>query len=1089
MSLHFGQQANSWAIAAKSALLAVIFFTLASLCMALSSASKSFAFVWLPNAIAFAVLVRSARGSWLPLLGAIWIANSLANSLHGNSGLLSIGLSAPNVIDIALAAWLVHRYAGIQHPLSAGSALRLLGLYVFMAAPLGAALESALIVLNSDGVAKWLTLFCNRWLSDGIGALLLAIPSVLVSRNDIRRLLPWKEATAFLGAFVGIVIIVYALLYFIPFPFVYIIVPITFVALRDGAVRASLIANGTIIVLGLLLFYGWIELPASIKVVDPELIWIAVAVANIFPILMGILANQTRVREQEISRLTERLSLATQSVGLGVWDWNIQTHALVWDESMFKLYWLSPEEGSNTYTMWRDRLHPEDMPSTEALLMAAVRGEANYETEFRIVGPHNELRIIQAAAVLIHDTNGQPLRMVGVNWDITARKLAEQERLVAKEQAESANQSKSEFLANMSHEIRTPMNAVLGMAYLLEGTELSDEQRRYLKMIELSGKSLLAILNDILDFSKIEAGRMELSPTEFELGDTLNTIATIMAINAGEKDLELAIGVEADVPQKLMGDSLRLQQVLINLTGNAIKFTSQGEVGVSVGVVTQHDDTVVLRFRVHDTGIGMSAEQQERVFNAFMQADGSMTRRFGGTGLGLVISKRLVELMGGEIGVSSEPEQGSEFWFTVTLKSVTNSTLQRYPDLGPQRILVVDDNEMARTYLSQTIRIWGWHVDSAASGYEALEMIRKCQSIEDSYDVVLADWKMPNMDGIATMLAVKSASENGKMPVVIMVSAYGRDTLVNDGESQKADAILMKPVTSSSLFDTLHEILVKQRYDLNQAVPEVGHSRSLHRQLKDIDVLLVEDNALNQVVARSILERAGAHVEVVDNGAKAVEVLRQQPTRYHLVLMDVQMPEMDGFTATQLIRTELNLPLPIIAMTAGVMESEREQCIASGMNDFIAKPLNVHDMFAIITRYLPSARNRVSEVCEQSAINLTVFDPNPLWNRIKDHGNRKHIIEYIKSVVDKGHSPIEDARSAVHAEKFEEAARIFHGLRGALGTLGAQKFSDVSDLLEQAIRNHESAQIEILFEKVDEALDEVIAAARLWLLAHLEGEE
>jgi len=631
-----------------------------------------------------------------------------------------------------------------------------------------------------------------------------------------------------------------------------------------------------------------------------------------------------------------------------------------------------------------------DLKRAGAPLRLARAPRAGLDELDTVVNAINQMRAKLAQDVLDMARIEEELRqhrdnleeLVGQRTLTIADKNAQLAQAIAK--AEAANRAKSEFVANMSHEIRTPMNAVLGITHLLETLGLSAPQQQYVGMIRSAGQSLLAILNDILDFSKIEAARMELSAAPFALGDVLDAIASIMAVNVGDKELELAIGIEPDVPRRLSGDALRLQQILVNLVGNAMKFTERGEVTLLVEQLSRDANTAQLRFSVADTGMGMDAVQLERVFTAFGQADASITRRFGGTGIGLTICKRLAELMGGSIAVTSKLGQGSRFSVTLPLLVIDDAPAPAANAAGGPRLLVVDDNATSRDYLRKTIGAWGWQADSAASGAECLARVRLQRDVGAPYDAVLVDWRMPDMDGVLTMQALHAMSDTGDarvahdvddtvgsantrgnggggddaapLPVVLMVSAHGREQLLRQAGSAQAAAILIKPVTGSTLFDTLQELTAARAG--KSALASMPPQAQERPRLSGARLLLVEDNELNQFVARGLLERAGATVDIAGDGQQAVDKLRADPGRYDVVLMDMQMPVLDGVSAARLIRDELKLTLPVLAMTAGVMESERDICMAAGMDDFIAKPIDVAQMLAVIARHLPAAGAR-----------------------------------------------------------------------------------------------------------------------------------
>jgi two-component system, sensor histidine kinase and response regulator len=598
---------------------------------------------------------------------------------------------------------------------------------------------------------------------------------------------------------------------------------------------------------------------------------------------------------------------------------------------------------------WRSCVHPDDLDGVEAEQVQLFQ-KGQHFAEYRFRKKDGSYCWVSDEQHLTRDTEGHPSEVVGSWSNIDIRKAAEQAFHAAQAELERANEAKSAFLANMSHEIRTPMNAVIGLSHLALKADPSPRLRDYLIKIRSSGQHLLGIINEILDFSKIEAGKLSIESVEFDLDKVLENVGNLISEKAEEKGLELVFDIEPSVNStRLRGDPLRLGQILINFCNNAVKFTEEGEVVIKGRVLEANEESQLIEFSVKDTGIGMTEAQIERLFQAFEQADTSTTRKYGGTGLGLAISKRLAELMGGDVGVTSELGKGSTFWFTARLgKGVAapRPNLLR-SDLRGRHLLIIDDNSSARTVLSSMLMNMTFVVDEAATGDEGIEMVRQAAKRSEPYEIIFVDWQMPVLDGIETSKRILALPDLAVPPHLVMVTAYGREDVLKQAEENGLENVLVKPVTSSTLFDTIVAVL--------HAHPEAtGHvqidpSFEIDRT-RGTRVLLVEDNEINQEVAIGLLEDAAIQVDLAENGEIAVRMAQEND--YDAVLMDMQMPVMDGIEATRAIRSDPRFHnLPIIAMTANAMAADREKCLNAGMNDHIGKPIDPDQLFSVLLRW------------------------------------------------------------------------------------------------------------------------------------------
>jgi len=784
------------------------------------------------------------------------------------------------------------------------------------------------------------------------------------------------------------------------------------------------------------------------------------------------LAEHQQGLEAEIERRTRDLK-ASEALSSTIIDGapssvviiDVHQKIIMWNKTAQETYGFSSQEASGKNLCELLRI---DIPQD---LVEVLSGDLSLSDQNKVNGGFFEVETFTKAGRMIPIDLG-----ISIFWfdeqccaamflrDVTSRKLVEDELTKARAKAEEAVEVKSMFLANMSHEIRTPMNAIIGMSHLALKTDLSPKQHDYLSKIHNSASLLLGIINDILDFSKIEAGKLTIEEIDFCLDDVLHNVSMVTGQKAFEKGLELLFKVAKDVPKVIKGDPLRLGQIIINLVNNAVKFTETGEISVTVAVEPEVNDKAYLCLEVQDTGIGMSQEQVDKLFNAFTQADGSTTRRYGGTGLGLSICRRLVELMGGEIQVESTPNQGSRFSFRVLVgyeKLDQDKYLVVPETLHSVKALVVDDNEHALLIMEDLLDVLPQKPSLVDSGDKALNELTRASEQGDPYNLVLMDWKMPNMSGIEATQLIRQQICSEHQPKMVIVTAYDKDDISEHLDDLDIAGFLSKPIGQSFLFDLLIELFAPNGSAVNSRLKAKASKEEY--QFSGLKALLVEDNEINQQIAVELMEDKGMQVTVAGNGLEALEILEQKHGDFDIVFMDLQMPVMDGYEASRKIRADEKYNhIPLVAMTAHAMIEERERCFSLGMNEHVSKPIEPDVLYSTIQRRCsdklqslmlneqfvkPVTRvNSAAKAHSYSIYDIELLDAKNGLMRVA--GNEVLYHRLLSQLVDKEYDFCKRLDIALEKKDYRHAKRLVHTLKGTSGNLGATRLSDISARLE-----------------------------------------
>lgn len=767
----------------------------------------------------------------------------------------------------------------------------------------------------------------------------------------------------------------------------------------------------------------------------------------------------------KLDELLVQLNLATEAAKIGIWYWSFEDDTVQWDDRMFDIFGRTSDAEAGvqaSYDYWTETLAPDDQAETKQSLNEALASGESWERTYRIVCPDGAIRNIEAHSILRSGPAGKSIGMLGICRDVTTRFQLEADLVAARIEAESANAAKDQFLANISHELRTPMNAILGMLEVLGQTHLDEAQRGHFASVHNAARALLRILNDILDFSRLNANALEIIPEDLLIEDLLGQVGELFAVAASSKGVELVLETGPGATGHYWGDALRIRQILNNFVDNAIKFTEQGSILVTATLAGSDEGRDLIRFEVRDTGRGLTEEQAARLFQPFVQADQSLTRTHGGSGLGLSICRQLAMAMCGRIGVESKPDVGSTFWFEVPLEPIADGEADQVPALQQEHVLIVEDHEDAQRVLFSYLAGWNFTGAAVPSAEVALVRVLKEAKAANPFTLLILDWKLPRADGLWLLDELQKATSAGllhRVPAILMVTAFDRGKLNRAATEHKLvpDAILSKPVTATQLQHVIADLQRKGFTERSGAVLEADERPIAERmqRVRGAHLLLVEDNRTNQEVAVAILTQMGLKVDVAGNGQEALDRLEQQD--YALILMDVHMPVMNGLDASRAIRAgRWGNKLPIVALTAAAFPEDRRQVAAAGMNDFLSKPIDPQRLAVTLLRWLPETEDTAgveTEAIQPSAMLPEVmenFDLPAVLERFSH--DRAILVRVMSAFADDFHDWEVNARAALAEGDLARLKSLSHSLKGGAGGVGASHAEQAAQQLDDALR-------------------------------------